>query len=104
MKKQVNITLYEWAGKIGPFKIKTHCQDCDIHAAIIKNMIEREFKGKNVKFEIKPWLGNFFYCLARLSWHPPIIVIDNSKFYQFSHHNPLFKRGELKKEILRRLK
>lgn len=99
----VKIVEYEWAGKKGPFRIKTHCQECDITKAIIKDMLKNEFKGKDVTFEVKPWLDNFFYCLFRLSWHPPIIMVNGRKFHQFSHHDPLFDRKKLAELVLSKL-
>ncbi|RMD58397.1 hypothetical protein D6825_00995 [Candidatus Woesearchaeota archaeon] len=103
----VVITLFEWAGKKGPFKIRTHCEECSLTKSMLKDMLKREFKGLDVRFEVKPWLDNFFYCLARRAWHPPIVMVDGRKFHQFSHKNPLFDRKKLEsfvKERLRRSK
>jgi predicted methyltransferase len=102
IKMAIKIILYKWAGKLGPFKIKTNCEDCNLTKSIIDDMMQKEFKGKNVSFEIKPWLDNFFYCLFRFTWHAPIIMINGKKFHQFSHKNPLFDRKELEKEVLRK--
>jgi predicted methyltransferase len=100
----VTITQFKWAGKFGPFKIKTECKECELTTAILKNMMSKEFKGKDVKFEIKPWLDNFFYCIVRLAWHAPIIMVDGRKFHQFSHKNPLFDRKKLEELVLKKIK
>lgn len=100
----VVITQYKWAGKLGPFKIKTTCSECDLTTSIIKNMMEKEFMGKDAKFEMKPWLDNFFYCILRLAWHAPIIMVDEKKFYQFSEKKPLFDRKKLADYVNGKLK
>jgi len=100
----ITITQYKWEGKLLFFKIKTKCEDCDLTTANLKDMMGREFKGKDVKFEVKPWLDNFFYCLFRLTWHAPIIMINGKKFFQFSEREKLFDRKKLKEEVLNLLK
>ncbi|MBF0385470.1 MAG: hypothetical protein HQL27_06320 [Candidatus Omnitrophica bacterium] len=91
----VLITQYKWAGSWGPIKIKSHCDECDLTTHNLRALVEKEFKGKNVIFEIKPWLDNGWYCLARGAWHPPIIMINGKLFFQFSHNKPLFDKGKL---------
>ena len=97
------ITQYKWAGRLWPFKIKTGCEECDLTEASLKNMLKNEFKGKDVKFEVKSWLDNFFYCLFRFAWHAPIIMVNDKKFYQFSEKEHLFDREKLKELVLSRL-
>lgn len=89
------ITDFKWAGKLGPIKIKSPCNECDIVTSMLKKMIEEDFKGKNVALEVKPWLKNIFYCLARGAWHAPIIIVNGKKFFQFSEKKPYFDRGKL---------
>ncbi len=99
----VKITQYKWAGKWGPFKIKTPCEECDLTTSILKDMMDVEFKGKNVTFEIKPWLDNWIYCLTKVAWHAPIIMVDGKKFHQYSHKDPIFNREKLTKIVLNKL-
>ena len=99
----IKITQYKWAGRLWPFEIKTKCEDCDLTEAVLKNMLKDEFKGEDVKFEVKPWLDNFFYCLFRFAWHAPIIMVNDKKFYQFSEKEPLFDREKLKELVLSKL-
>lgn len=89
------ITDFKWAGKFGPIKIKSPCNECDIVTSSLRKMIEEDFKGKNVVLEVKPWLNHIFYCLARGTWHAPIIMVDGKKFFQFSEKKPYFDRGKL---------
>jgi hypothetical protein len=57
--------------------------------------VENDFKGKNVVLEVKPWLNNILFALRRGAWHPPIIMINGRKFFQYSHKKPLFDKGKL---------
>ncbi len=91
----VIITQYKWAGSWGPFKIKSSCEECDLTTHTLRALVEKEFEGKNVIFEIKPWLDNAWYCLKRGAWHPPIIMINEEMFFQFNHKQPLFDKGNL---------
>jgi hypothetical protein len=91
----VFITQFKWSGKLGPFSIKTSCDECDLTTSILQDMLKNEFKNKNVTFEVKPWLDNFFYCIVRFAWHPPIIIVNGKKFYQFNEKEPLFNREKL---------
>ena len=95
----VSITQYKWAGSWGPIKITSHCEECDLTTHNLRALVEKEFKGKNVTFEIKPWLDNAWYCLVRGAWHPPIIMINGKLFFQFSHKKPLFDKVNLIKKV-----
>ena len=100
----IQITQYKWAGKLGHFKIKTNCEDCDLTTTTLKSMMQKEFKDKNITFEVKPWLNHLFYCIFRLAWHAPIIMIDGKKFWQFSHKNHIFNNEKLTKIVLKKVK
>lgn len=91
----VIITQFKWAGDWGPLHIKSHCNECDLVTSILRGMLEREFKGKNVILEVRPWLNNILFCLRRGAWHPPIIMVDRRIFFQFSHKKPMFDKGKL---------
>ena len=62
---QIKITQYKWAGKWGPFKIKIPCGECSLTEGIIKDVIEKEFQGVDISFEVLPWLDNWFSVLLR---------------------------------------
>ena len=93
--KPVSIIQFKWAGNMGPFHIKTHCDECDLTTSILQDMMENEFKNKTVTLEVKPWLDHFFYCIVRGAWHAPIIIVNGKKFYQFSEKEPIFDRDKL---------
>jgi predicted methyltransferase len=101
--KPVNITQFRWAGRFGPIRIQTHCDQCNLTTATLQDMMENELKGKNVELEVKPWLDNLFYCLVRGAWHAPIIMINGKKFYQFSEKDPLFDRDKLVEQVKKAL-
>ena len=101
---KVKITQYKWAGKKGPFKIKSKCEECDLTTTVIKDMMKKEFKNKSIKFEIKPWLDDVFYVLSKGAWHAPIIFVNSKKFFQYTSRKPLFDRKELKELVFKELK
>ncbi len=99
----VKITQYKYQGTWGPFKIKSACEECNLTTQVLKDMIQREFKGKDVLFETKPWLDNWPGLLLKGARHAPIILVDGKKFYHFSKKNPLFNRKELEGLVLSKL-
>lgn len=101
---KVKIVQYKWAGKKGPFEIKSKCEECNLTTAVINDMMKKEFKNKNIKFEIKPWLDNVFYVLFKGAWHAPIIFVNGKKFFQYTSKKPLFDREELKELVFKELK
>ena len=101
--KQVVVTQFKWAGNLGFLRIKSHCNECDIVTASLKNIIDGELKDKNLVLEIKPWLNNIFFLLIKGAWHPPIILINKKLFFQFSHKKPMFDRNKLIKALSRSL-
>lgn len=94
MGNKVVVTQYKWAGQMGPLKIRSTCEECDMTTHSLRALVEKEFKGKNVVFEIKPWLDNAWYCLTRGAFHPPIIMINGKLFFQFSHKDPVFNQSK----------
>ncbi len=82
MNKQVLIVQYRWAGKWGPFRIRSACEECDLTRTIIKNLIKNELKRCKVRFVVKPWLDNWVYCLLRGGWHAPIVFVNGKLISQ----------------------
>ena len=95
MDNKVVITQYKWAGQLGPFKIRSTCEECDVTTHRLKKIIKENFQNRPVVFDLKPWMDNAFYCLSKGTFHPPIIIINGKKFYQFSHKNPAFDQNKL---------
>ena len=101
VNEPVTVSQYKWAGKLGPLRINKSCDECDLTTSVLQDMMENEFKGKDVAFEVKPWLDNIFYCLVRGCWHAPIIMVNGKKFYQYSKKEPLFDREKLAGRVLK---
>jgi len=99
-KKQILIEQFKWAGKWGPFKVKVRCGECDLTTSIIKSLMQKEFKGKQVKFVIKPWLDNWISCAFRGGFRAPLVFVDRKLFT--AHDVP--DRNKLKEAVLEALK
>lgn len=99
----VIITQYKWAGSWGPWTIRSRCEECDLTTHRLRAVVEKEFKDENVDLQIKPWLDNAWSCLRRGAWHPPIIMINGTLFYQFSHRRPQFDQDNLVRQVRRML-
>lgn len=78
----VRVTLYRWAGRKLFWKIKSECEECDLSVRLIEGLLEKEFKGETVEFEVKNWLDHFFESLGHGGWHAPVIVINGKRFTQ----------------------
>ncbi len=78
----VKITDYKWEGNWLFFRIKTRCGECDLSTSILKDMMKKEFNGKNVQLDIKPWLNNWYKPILFGGWHAPIVMINNKIFSQ----------------------
>ena len=78
----MTITMYRWAGTKYGITIKSECKECDINTAILQDMKDKEFAGKNVVIEIKPWLTHVWESLRRGGWHAPVIVVEQHIFSQ----------------------
>ena len=80
---KVKITIYEWAGKKGPFRINSKCDECDIGIPLVKDIVKRVDRDRGrVRVEVKPWLDNFFEVLWKGGWHAPIILVNGKIFSQ----------------------
>ncbi len=78
--KQVNVTLYRWAGRKLFWEIRGECAECDVSLRLIRRLLETEFAGSPVRFEVKNWLDHLFASLLRGGWHPPVVLV-NGKLY-----------------------
>jgi len=100
----VVVVEYIWGGSKFGFKIKSHCEECSVTKGMVEDMLKKEFKGKNVKFETKMWLSNIFEALFKGIYHPPGLTIDGKKFFNHSRKKPIPIRKELEKAVLEILK
>jgi len=93
---KVLIEQYKWAGKWGPFKVKVRCGECDLTTSILKSLMQKEFKGKKVQLEIKPWLDNWMHCALKGGFRAPLVYINGKLFS--AHIVP--SRNGLKEKVL----
>lgn len=72
----IRITVYRWAGKWGPFKIKIPCGECAVTVDIAKDTIEKELAGVPVELDVREWLSEWWKPLRLGAWHAPITVVE----------------------------
>lgn len=70
------IKQYKWAGSWGPFTIKVPCGECSVSENIVQDVIDSEFSGEDILFEVLEWLPNWWRVIWRGGWHAPIITVD----------------------------
>jgi len=78
----VAITMYRWAGTKFGFTIKSECKECDMNMSILESMKQKEFTGKSVTIETKPWLTFLWESLRHGGWHAPVIIVNGKLFSQ----------------------
>ena len=72
----VKITLYRWAGKWGPFKVKIPCGECSLTVDVINDTIATELDGIPVELETLDWLSTWWKPLFKGGWHAPIVMVE----------------------------
>jgi glutaredoxin len=95
--KPVEILLYRWAGRWGPFKVSIPCGECTLTGDIIRDTIENELAGISVKFETRDWLSNWWQPLLKGGWHAPIVLVDGKIIAQGAALN----RGVLAEQVVK---
>jgi hypothetical protein len=73
---KVVISQYRWAGKWGPFEIKTVCEECELSQLVIGDLIREKFPHGDVTFEVKEWLPNWWRVIWKGGWHAPIFLVN----------------------------
>ncbi len=91
MLSKIKITLYRWAGSLGPFRITSECVECDFAVAVIRDVLSAH-PDWPAEFEIKPWLNHIWQALSYGGWHAPVLIIDNRLVTQ--GRVPLYRRVE----------
>ncbi len=72
----IQITIYRWAGRWGPFKVNIPCGECALTADIVNDTIENELAGIAVEVTTLDWLSNWWKPLFKGGWHAPIVLVD----------------------------
>ncbi len=72
----VNITVFRWAGKWGPFKVSIPCGECSLTKDVILDTIANELDGIPTQLDIHDWLSEWWRPLRHGGWHAPIVLVD----------------------------
>ena len=72
----VKVTLFKWAGRWGPFKIKIPCGECAITKDVIADTLATELSDIAVDVETKEWLSEWWRPLLKGGWHAPIVMVE----------------------------
>lgn len=97
-RKPVRITVYKWAGKWGPFKVKIPCGECALTTDVVKDTLANELKNAEVELVTKDWLTHWFEAGRKGGWHAPVIMVDDEIISQGGALN----RGVLAEEVINR--
>jgi len=93
----VRLTLYKWAGKWGPFKIKIPCGECALTEDVIEDTLNTELADIKVEFEVYEWLSNWWKPLLSGGWHAPIVMVEK----QLIGQGDALNRGVLTEAVIR---
>ena len=72
---KVTITVFRWAGKWGPFKVKIPCGECSLTKDVIQDTIENELGDISVELDMRDWLSEWWRPLKLGGWHAPIVIV-----------------------------
>ena len=72
----VNITVYRWGGKWGPFEVKIPCGECTLTKDIINDVLKNELNHVKTNVQTHDWLSNWWKPLIKGGWHAPIVMVD----------------------------
>lgn len=77
----VTITVFRWAGRWGPFKVKIPCGECALTLDVIADTLANELAGVPVKLDVRAWLSEWWKPLRLFplkGWHAPIVLVDGA--------------------------
>lgn len=96
-QKKVKLTLYKWAGRFGPFKIKVPCGECALTEDVIEDTMAKELGEIRVDFRTYDWLTVWWRPFIRGGWHAPIVMVGKKVIAQGDALN----RGVLTEAVIR---
>ncbi|MCB1827599.1 MAG: glutaredoxin [Coxiellaceae bacterium] len=82
MSVKTTITIYKWAGKFGPFRIKIPCGECTLTTDIVNATVYHELGDIPIEVIEKNWLDHWYKPLLRGGWHAPMVLVDNKVISQ----------------------
>ncbi len=74
--RPVRVTLYRWAGKWGPFKVKIPCGECALTKDVLLDTFETDLAGIPVELDVRDWLTEWYKPLPKGGWHAPIVLVE----------------------------
>ena len=80
--KPVRVTLYRWAGRWGPFKVRIPCGECSLTTDVIHDTFQRELAGVPVMLDARDWLSEWWQPLPAGGWHAPIVMVQRKVISQ----------------------
>jgi len=75
-RKPARLTLYRWAGKWGPFKVKIPCGECTLTTDIVKDVMANELANAPLELEIKDWLSHVIEAFFKGARHAPVVMLN----------------------------
>ena len=72
----IQITMFRWAGKWGPFEVKIPCGECTVTVDILRDVIDKELAGVPIELDVREWLSEWWKPLRRGAWHAPIVMVE----------------------------
>ena len=93
----IEITIYRWAGRWGPFKVNIPCGECTLTGDIVNDVVEKELAGIPVEVRTLDWLSNWWKPILKGGWHAPIVLVDGKIIAQGAALN----RGVLAEAVVK---
>ena len=72
----INITLFQWAGAWGPFRVRIPCGECTLTKDVILDTLDNELAGIEVTLDVRDWLSEWWKPLLKGGWHAPIVMVN----------------------------
>ena len=92
----VEVVLYRWAGKWGPFKVNIPCGECSLTLDVINDTFSTELKGVPTSLIVREWLTEWWKPLPKGGWHAPIVLVEG----QLVSQGHALNRGVLTEAII----
>ncbi len=73
----VRVTVYRWAGKWGPFKVKIPCGECALTTDVLRDAFATDLAGVPVELDVRDWLSEWYKPLPKGGWHAPIVFVED---------------------------
>ena len=96
MDDAVQLTVFRWAGKWGPFKVTIPCGECSLTKDVIQDTLANELAGIAVNLDMRDWLTEWWKPLSAGGWHAPIVLVEG----QLVSQGAALNRGLLTQAVI----